>query len=34
MFLGIIADGETVTGFLLAGNRERNENSTNFMKEK
>jgi V-type H+-transporting ATPase subunit F len=32
MLLGIIGDEETVTGFLLAGIGERNENSTNFMK--
>ena len=32
MLLGIIGDEETVTGFLLAGIGERNENSTNFLK--
>ena len=32
MLLGIIADEETVTGFLLAGIGERSETSTNFMK--
>ena len=31
MLLAIIGDEETVTGFLLAGIRERNENSTNFL---
>ena len=30
MLLGIIADEETVTGFLLAGIGERSETSTNF----
>ena len=32
MLIGIIGDEETVTGFLLAGIGERNENSTNFLK--
>ena len=32
MLLGIIADEETVTGFLLAGFGERSETSTNFLK--
>ena len=32
MLLGIIADEETVTGFLLAGIGERSETSTNFLK--
>ena len=32
MLLGIIGDEETVTGFLLAGIGERNENSRNFLK--
>ena len=31
MLLAIIGDEETVTGFLLAGIGERNENSTNFL---
>ena len=31
MLLGIIADEETVTGFLLAGIGERSETSTNFL---
>ena len=31
MLLEIIGDEETVTGFLLAGIGERNENSTNFL---
>ena len=31
MLLSIIGDEETVTGFLLAGIGERNENSTNFL---
>ena len=31
MLLAIIGDEETVTGFLLAGIGERNENSTNFI---
>ena len=31
MLLAIIGDEETVTGFLLAGIAERNENSTNFL---
>ena len=32
MLLGIIGDEETVTGFLLAGIGERNDNSRNFLK--
>ena len=32
LLIGIIGDEETVTGFLLAGIGERNENSTNFLK--
>lgn len=31
MLLAVIGDEETVTGFLLAGIGERNENSTNFL---
>jgi V-type H+-transporting ATPase subunit F len=31
MLLSIIGDEETVTGILLAGIGERNENSTNFL---
>ena len=31
MLLAIIGDEETITGFLLAGIGERNENSTNFL---
>ena len=31
MLLSIIGDEETVTGFLLAGIGERNENSTTFL---
>lgn len=31
MLMGIIGDEETVTGFLLAGIGERNENSKNFF---
>ena len=31
LLLAIIGDEETVTGFLLAGIGERNENSKNFL---
>ena len=32
LLIGIIGDEETVTGFLLAGIGERNENFSNFLK--
>lgn len=32
LLIGIIGDEETVTGFLLAGVGERNENFSNFLK--